>query len=132
MGTVSAAELALHYRAAQATVIPSGSDSLPLVFAEAVQCGSPLIVYDTGDLGHFVRRFSLGRVVPCGDIAALSSALVCTKTQPLNIMRGRIAVLELLHPQRAAGRFLGEFGITWREKSIPGQRKTCEGEVPAG
>jgi len=76
VGKVPATALAAYYRDARATVIPSRADSLPLVFSEAVQCNSPLIVYNTGDLGHFVRRFKLGEVVQPGDIRSLSCALV--------------------------------------------------------
>lgn len=132
LGKADSKSLARYYRAARATVIPSYADSLPLVFSEAVQCGSPLIVYDTGDLGHFVGRFGLGQVVQCGDVTALSEALVRAASGKHNIAPGRAVVLELLHPQRAARRFLKAIGASKREQFAPVRTYTCEGEVPAG
>lgn len=99
---VPTATLAGYYRSARATVIPSYADSLPLVFSEAVQCGSPVVVYDTGDLGHFVRRFKLGRVVAPGDVGSLSRALVDAAHGSAVNPAGRKAALKLLDPARAA------------------------------
>jgi len=106
VGKVPASALAAYYRDARATVIPSRADSLPLVFSEAVQCGSPLIVYDTGDLGHFVRRFNLGKVVQTGDIRSLSRALVDISAVSRHESAGGAVVLDMLHPVRAARKFL--------------------------
>ena len=35
----------------------------------------PGVVYDVGGLGEVVRAFGAGRVVPAGDVAALTAAL---------------------------------------------------------
>ena len=35
----------------------------------------PAVVYDVGGLGEPVRRFGAGRVVPAGDVEALTSAV---------------------------------------------------------
>jgi glycosyltransferase involved in cell wall biosynthesis len=45
-------------------VIPSRSESIPMVFSEALQAGKPLVVTDVGDMGTLVRRYGLGKVVP--------------------------------------------------------------------
>jgi glycosyltransferase involved in cell wall biosynthesis len=106
VGQVSRRELVDYYRGARAVVIPSYADSLPLVFSEALQAKAPLIAYNTGDLGLFIRRFALGRVVPTGDIVSLGEALrdfsVTKKQQPERAQAG----LALLAPRRAARKFL--------------------------
>jgi len=126
LGKVSAATLVDFYRGARATIIPSRSDSLPLVFSEAIQCGSPVIAYDTGDLGHFIRRFNLGRVVVPGDLQALSRALI--DFVPANTISptGREAALELLNPARAARKF--QHAIRMFHKSSAGKRQKAIAE----
>lgn len=132
VGKVSRSQLAGYYQGAQATVIPSRSDSLPLVFSEAVQCGSPVIVYDTGDLGHFVRRFRLGTVVTPGDVQLLSEALVETAFGDRRNPAGRKAVVDLMQPMRAARKFLRAVQGVDKVEEIPARTLTCEGTVPAG
>lgn len=56
-------------------VIPSRSDSIPLVFSEGLQARMPMIVSATGDLAALVQRFGLGHVVPPGEPALLQQAL---------------------------------------------------------
>ncbi|MEE9146022.1 MAG: glycosyltransferase [Candidatus Tectomicrobia bacterium] len=56
-------------------VIPSRSDSIPLVFSEGLQARIPLIVSATGDLATLVQRFALGHVVPPGDAGQLTRAM---------------------------------------------------------
>lgn len=56
-------------------VIPSRSDSIPLVFSEGLQAHKPMIVSEIGDLATLVRRFCLGHVVPPGEPYALKEAL---------------------------------------------------------
>jgi glycosyltransferase involved in cell wall biosynthesis len=122
VGKVSAPTLAAYYHGALATVIPSRADSLPLVFSEAVQCGSPLIVYDTGDLGHFVRRFRLGRVVQPGDVRSLSQALVeCSTGGEAYSGAARVAI-DMLHPARAARKFLRLTEMKSGERTGTGQK----------
>jgi glycosyltransferase involved in cell wall biosynthesis len=56
-------------------VIPSRSDSIPLVFSEALQARRPLIVSEVGDLATLVQRFELGLVVPPENPEELKQAL---------------------------------------------------------
>jgi glycosyltransferase involved in cell wall biosynthesis len=42
---------------------------------QALGAGVPAVVYDVGGLGEVVTRFGAGRVVPAGDVRALSAAL---------------------------------------------------------
>ncbi len=124
LGKVSEPKLVTLYRQAKATVIPSYSDSLPLVLAESLQCHCPLVVYDTGDLGHFVRRFKIGRTVPVGDLRALADAMCGMATYKRFDQRRGQTALDLLHPTRAARRFLATIDSrvrrdTWRAPARP-------------
>jgi glycosyltransferase involved in cell wall biosynthesis len=56
-------------------VVPSRSDSIPLVFSEGLQACIPFIVTATGDLGSLVHRYVLGHVVPPGDARQLKDAM---------------------------------------------------------
>jgi glycosyltransferase involved in cell wall biosynthesis len=42
---------------------------------QAIGAGVPAVVYDVGGLGEIVGAFGAGRVVPPGDVDALSAAL---------------------------------------------------------
>ena len=56
-------------------VIPSRSDSIPLVFSEGLHAGIPMIVSATGDLTTLVQKFGLGYIVPPDDPIQLKQAL---------------------------------------------------------
>ncbi len=68
---VTAAYLAV----CDAVVIPSRSESIPLVFSEALRAGAPLVVSDVGDLGELVRRHELGEVAAPGAPEGLATAM---------------------------------------------------------
>ena len=76
VGRVPTHLLADHIRQADCLVIPSKSDSIPLVFSEALQMRTPFIVSDVGDMGKLVREFDLGKVVPPGDLENLARAMI--------------------------------------------------------
>jgi glycosyltransferase involved in cell wall biosynthesis len=63
-------------------VVPSRSESIPLVLREAVAAERPVVVTDVGDMGQLVRDYHLGLVVPPEDAAALATALEQLRTQP--------------------------------------------------
>ena len=56
-------------------VIPSRSESIPLVFSEGLHAKIPMIVSATGDLPTLVQRFALGYVIPPDDPVQLKQAL---------------------------------------------------------
>lgn len=56
-------------------VIPSRSDSIPLVFSEGLHAKIPMIVSATGDLPALVQRFNLGYVIPPDNPVQLKQAL---------------------------------------------------------
>ncbi|MBI3871652.1 MAG: glycosyltransferase [candidate division Zixibacteria bacterium] len=86
-------------------VIPTKSDSLPLVFSEAVSMNRPVIGTDVGDLGTFIRRFRVGLVAPTNDSVGLAAAMLEMARAPVFDPHGRADLLNLLDPDRAAETF---------------------------
>jgi glycosyltransferase involved in cell wall biosynthesis len=56
---------------------------------QALGAGVPAVVYDVGGLGEVVARFGAGRVVPPGDLEALTSALRCLLDDPEALAEAR-------------------------------------------
>jgi glycosyltransferase involved in cell wall biosynthesis len=76
---------------ADATVVPSRSESWGVVVNEALACGCPVIVSDAvGAADDLVRDGVNGTVFPAGDVAALAAAL-CAPSPPGDPRSGRIA-----------------------------------------
>lgn len=72
--TESIEQLASLYANALCYVNPTYQDNFPTTNIEALACGTPVITYDTGGSPEAVDK-NTGRVVPKGDIAALTEAI---------------------------------------------------------
>jgi len=81
--------------------IPSKSDSIPLVFSEALQMGTPLIVNNVGDMGYLVERFGLGKVVPPGEIQKLAQAMIEFVLERVDYSGNIPEALKLLNIEKA-------------------------------
>jgi glycosyltransferase involved in cell wall biosynthesis len=92
-GLLSDEELAAAYQLTDCVVIPSRSESIPLVLSEALQHGRPLIVTDVGDMGDLSRLHGLGEVVPPENPPALAEALRRFITAPTALDPPRVAKL---------------------------------------
>ena len=57
-------------------VIPSRSESIPMIMLEAVTAKKPLIVTSVGDMGFLAQKYKLGYIVPSEDYDKLAKALV--------------------------------------------------------
>lgn len=57
-------------------VIPSRSDSIPLVFSESMKCGTPIIVSNLPDLKYLVNKYKVGISFRKNDIVNLSSIIM--------------------------------------------------------
>ncbi|HUN53854.1 MAG TPA: glycosyltransferase [Smithella sp.] len=57
-------------------VIPSRSESIPMIMLEAVNAGKPLILTNVGDMGFLARKYNLGYIIPPEDYDKLAEALV--------------------------------------------------------
>jgi glycosyltransferase involved in cell wall biosynthesis len=105
--------VAAYLRACDCVVIPSRQESLPVVFAEAVQVGTPVLVTDTGDLGLLAAGYGLTPAVPPGDAAALAGAMRAFAADPSGARRAfeeaRPRLLELFDVDAGAGRLLAAF-----------------------
>ncbi len=65
-----------HLQAADAFVLASQSEGLPISLLEAMAAGLPSIVSDVGGMPEAVRAADAGLVVPAGDEAALAAAIL--------------------------------------------------------
>ncbi|MGB9629213.1 MAG: glycosyltransferase [Thermodesulfobacteriota bacterium] len=74
-GNIPDEELARLYESSDCVVIPSRSESIPLVFSEALNFGKELIVTDVGDMGELGRQYGVAYVVPPEDPEALREAM---------------------------------------------------------
>ncbi|HWO57425.1 MAG TPA: glycosyltransferase [bacterium] len=104
-GPVGRTEILDAYRQCDFVVIPTKSDSLPLVFSEAAQAHRPVIGTDVGDLGVMIRRFHLGIVCDSADPALLAAAMRQMADSPVFSAPGRERLLKLLDPRGAAVAF---------------------------
>jgi len=73
--TSSTSELAAWYSAADCFVNPTLEDNMPMVNMEALACGTPVVVFDTGGCSEVVNE-QCGKVVAQGDVSALCSAII--------------------------------------------------------
>jgi glycosyltransferase involved in cell wall biosynthesis len=106
VGQVSTSLVSAYLKESDCLVIPSKGDSIPLVFSEALQMRTPLIVTDVGDMGHLVRRFDLGKVVPSGDVRGLAQAMKQFVDERKDYSRGIPEVLGILSIEKAVDDYL--------------------------
>ncbi|MEO6147853.1 MAG: glycosyltransferase [Sulfuriferula sp.] len=76
LGIVPAASLKWSLSAADVFVLSTRNEGWANVFLEAMACGLPVISTDVGGNAEVVCRDELGMIVPFGDHAALSAALM--------------------------------------------------------
>jgi glycosyltransferase involved in cell wall biosynthesis len=75
MGNVADETLASLYELSDCVVIPSRSESIPLVFSEALRFNKNLIVTDVGDMGMLGRQYGVAWVIPPEDVMALKEMM---------------------------------------------------------
>jgi glycosyltransferase involved in cell wall biosynthesis len=75
VGNVPDETLASLYGMSDCVVIPSRSESIPLVFSEALRFNKNLIVTDVGDMGMLGRQYDVAWVVPPGNVMALKETM---------------------------------------------------------
>ncbi|RNC82817.1 MAG: glycosyltransferase [Phycisphaera sp.] len=68
-------EVRARVRSADCLLIPSRNESIPLVFSDALQLGTPVIASDVGDMGDLLRQTPAGIVVQPEDVDGLAQAL---------------------------------------------------------
>jgi glycosyltransferase involved in cell wall biosynthesis len=75
MGYVPDETLNSIYESTDCVVIPSRSESIPLVFSEALRFNKELIVTDVGDMGMLGRQYGVAQVVPPENVMALKESM---------------------------------------------------------
>jgi glycosyltransferase involved in cell wall biosynthesis len=75
MGNVSDETLASLYESSDCVLIPSRSESIPLVFSEALRFNKELIVTDVGDMGMLGRQYGVAWVIPPENVMALKEMM---------------------------------------------------------
>ncbi len=107
LGKLTTKLLTSYLSSCSCTVIPSKGDSIPLVFSESLQAGTPLIVTEVGDMGFLIRKFNLGKVVPPGDNNKLAQAMMeFIEEGQKDYRAGMKEALELLNVNRAVDQYL--------------------------
>ncbi len=105
--------VAAYLGACHCLVIPSRSESLPVVVPEAIQAGTPVLVTDTGDMGRLAREYGLMSPVPPGDPVALADAMHAFVADPAAMRRrfedARPRLLDLFDLDAGADRILAAF-----------------------
>jgi glycosyltransferase involved in cell wall biosynthesis len=107
VGQVSTDLVASYLKESDCLVIPSKGDSIPLVFSEALQMRTPLIVTDVGDMGYLVKKFNLGKVVPSGDVQKLAGAMTEFIREQEDYSKNMCEVLKFLNIEKAVDDYLG-------------------------
>jgi len=125
VGRVSTNQMANHIKKANCVIIPSKSDSIPLVFSEALQMGTPLIVTDVGDMGYLVKRFNLGKVVPPGDVQKLAQAVIEFACEKKDYSKNIPEALKLLNIEKAVDDYLKTIIVTTDSKANAENIKVC-------
>ena len=82
LGRVPYPEMPDLYRAVDAVVLPSFTESCPLVALEAMACGTPIIAADVGGVSEVVRDGETGWLFPPGEVDELVSRIHTVLSDP--------------------------------------------------
>lgn len=74
-GSLTQTQLALHYAAADLTVLTSHSEGIPNVLLESIACGTPFVATDVGGIAEIATP-GIDRLVRAGDPEALADAVI--------------------------------------------------------
>ena len=69
-------------QAADAFVLPSLDEGMPMILLEAAAAGTPIVATPVGDVPSVIRDGVTGLVVPKGDVAALAAAIARLRDDP--------------------------------------------------
>ncbi len=74
-GFADPATVVAYLKAADALVVSSRIESMPVLYSDALQCGCPVVATDVGDLGRLVQQQQTGLVCAPEDASALATAM---------------------------------------------------------
>jgi glycosyltransferase involved in cell wall biosynthesis len=75
---VASEDMAVQYRSATVTVLPSWEEAFGLVLAESLACGTPVVAFEEAGMTDVISRPEVGRLARFGDVDGLARALVET------------------------------------------------------
>jgi glycosyltransferase involved in cell wall biosynthesis len=109
LGKVDDSTLASLYATSDCVVIPSRSESIPLVFSEALRFNRNLIVTDVGDMGMLGRDYGVAVVVPPEDPMALKEAMKKKAGSQKSEEGRREELLKLFSIETSVEKFLTDY-----------------------
>lgn len=109
LGSVSNAQLVMHYSAADAALLPSIEDGFGMVLGEALACGCPVVASTNTGSSDLVTDGVEGRIVPVRDADALARALQDLADDPHGRRAMRAAALARV--ERIGG--WDDYGRAW-------------------
>lgn len=81
-GDLTQCQLALHFCAADRTVLTSCSEGIPNVLLESIACGTPFVATDVGGIAEIASP-GIDQLVPAGDVNALAETVIRSmRTEP--------------------------------------------------
>ncbi len=75
LGHLDTASMRDEYRRAAMLVLPSAQETSPMVIAEAMAAGVPVVATRVGGVGHLVQEGRTGYLVDVGDVAGLAQRI---------------------------------------------------------
>ena len=120
-GKVDDSTLASLYATSDCVVIPSRSESIPLVFSEALMFNRDLIVTDVGDMGILGRDYGAATVVPPEDPMALKEAMKRKVGSQKREEGRREELLKLFDIETSVDRFLQDYSLSPSSLSLTGR-----------
>jgi glycosyltransferase involved in cell wall biosynthesis len=82
LGTVSRERMATLLAGASALILPSAQENTPMVIAEAMAIGIPVVATRVGGIPEMIRHSETGLLYRPGDVEALTSALELILSDP--------------------------------------------------
>ena len=105
-------EKARYFNLADCILIPSRSESIPIVLSEAVQFGRPVITTTAGDMELLVKKYNLGLVAEKENPASLADQMKKFMERPLHISAAdRQALLTTLLFESSSAKLLSEISL---------------------
>jgi glycosyltransferase involved in cell wall biosynthesis len=107
LGILTPAELAVFFRLAEVTVLPSlnSTESFGMVQVESMICGTPVVASDLPGVRQPIRMTGMGCIVPPADAAQLAGAIISVLEQPERFHEDIVEVARRFSPETIAAEY---------------------------